>query len=179
MAADAAGSFARLYRHETLHSLDRQVIFVQRHEKERSQRGQLHVVRPVRFHRDGTENARHGKRATDGDRQHAAREMNRLGQLFQNQQFLDLTRLDTRHISAGVNIRKDKLARLTRQVDTLPNHGLAWSSANDAGFVTFHELIALGQGVDQFRIPVPIHHVNTLGIGNQKIVLRNRIGIVK
>ena len=65
VTADAAGRLTRLHRHEALHPLDGQVVFVQRDEEDRSHGRHLEVGRPVRLNRDRAQHAFQGERAAD------------------------------------------------------------------------------------------------------------------
>jgi len=70
---------------------------------------QQHFVadgRPVRLDGHGAHDPRQGEGAADGERLHAAGEVHGLGDLFEDQQLLDLAPLDSRHVPPLVYVRQ-------------------------------------------------------------------------
>ena len=110
VAAHAAEGLARHDVGEALHPLDGQVVRVQGDEEHRPARGHLEIGRAVRFHRHRAEDPFEREGAQPRGQVHAAAEVHRLGQDFQDQQLLDLAGPDAFHVPPAVDVRQHHLA---------------------------------------------------------------------
>ena len=87
--------------------LDGHAVGIQSDEQDGPSGRDLEIRRAIGLDGDCAHNAFENKRAKPRSEVHSPAEINRLGQRFQNQQLLDLTRFDTFHVASVVDIGQD------------------------------------------------------------------------